>query len=369
MKSHAIIIVVLGIVFFASLPAGAEVRHQKLNDVNFITYVDNEAWQPEGFDKALILHARPVKDVLTIDGRADEAVWAQAESLKVPLAYGKVREATLKAVYTDKEIFLLVSWPDPTKDDQYHPWLWNTGLGRYVEGPQVEDSLLVSFEAGCEWTPSLLSGYVYDFDGWHWLAARSDPIGQAVDTSGHVQKRWIPDRGYTKYESRNKKPFWNLKFTDKRPNILTKPWQELSRAYLLQPVVTDAYVSNRPDGRQPPEFTAKMPAPEVETASVLGPSPAHAAKRPDPVVPQFKPVKLTGDAGEVSAKGHWENGRWTVEFRRMLVTPARTATDSMFDRVTQFSIHVFDRTERVDKSSESGRLFLSFEPESQRAVK
>jgi hypothetical protein len=339
------------------------VRHERINEENFITHVENDAWQPEGFDKALILRARFVKQAPTIDGLADDPAWARGESVTVPLAYGKVREASLKAVYTEKEIFLLVSWPDPTKDDQYRPWLWNAELNRYVESSQIDDGLLISFEAGCEWTPSLLSGYVFDFDGWWWLAARTNPVGQAVDTSGHVQKRWIPDRGYVKYESRNKKPFWNLKFTDNGPDILTKPWQELKRAYLLQPIVEKVYVSTLPDGRPPPAFIAEIQAPQVAIATALRPISAEQTKKsPQPIAPHFKPTKLSGDAGEITAKGQWADGRWTVEFRRARVTPARTATDSIFERVTQFSIHIFDHTERVDESSESGRLFLQFEP-------
>lgn len=353
MNTRTMVAALALLVTASAVPVQAEVRLEKINDLNFIAHVTSDSWQPDGFEEALILRAAPVGAPPTIDGVADDAAWARAEALTVPLAYGAVAEATLKAVYTNDEIFLLVSWADPTRDDQYHPWLWDQALGRWVEGSQVDDGLLLSFEAGCEWTPSLLSGYVFDFDGWLWLAARTDPIGQALDASGHAQKRWIPDRGYVKYESRNKKPFWNLKFTDNRRDVFTTPWQELSRAYLLQPIVEEVYVSMQPDGRPAPEHTVRVPAPET---------PGPAAQSPGPVVPQYRPVQLTGDAGEVAAKGRWADGRWTVELRRALVTPARTATDAMFTRVTQFSIHVFDRTERVDESAESGRLFLHFEP-------
>ena len=85
-------------------------------------------------------------------------------------------------------------------------------------------------------------------------------------------------------------------------------------------------------------------------------------------MPQFSPVKLHSGAGEVSAKGTWEDGYWTVEFRRSLVTPARHFNDTIFQRITQFSVHVFDQTDRVDHSSESGRLFLQFTPPEARVV-
>jgi len=78
--------------------------------------------------------------------------------------------------------------------------------------------------------------------------------------------------------------------------------------------------------------------------------------------PQFEAVRLEGDAGEVSAKGAWENGFWTVEFRRDLLTPADTITDWVFVRLSQFSMYVFDGVERIDQASESPRLFLQFMP-------
>ena len=69
---------------------------------------------------------------------------------------------------------------------------------------------------------------------------------------------------------------------------------------------------------------------------------------------------MDGNAGEVKAKGHWEDGYWTVEFQRALVTPIGKQDDMYFIRLTQFSIHIFDHVEKIDKASESKRLFLQF---------
>jgi hypothetical protein len=355
------------ILLLAASAGHAEVRHYRLGKGISLVKVQDEAWEPDGFEKPLILRAPLVKQEPTIDGKADDQAWAQAQSLTVPLAYGSVKQATLKAVYTEKEVFLLVSWPDPTRDDQHHPWVWNDQEGRYVEGSQVEDSLLVSVEGGCDWSPSLLAGYVYDFDAWHWLAARTNPMGQAVDADGSVQNRWVPKQGFVKYASRNTKPFWNIKFADRRRDILAKPWQELKRVYkLVDRVEKDVYVRFPPDGSRLPAFVQRIEAPSVPANRKSDPSGWEVrpvSNTPLPATaPQYRPVKLTGDAGEVAAKGRWANGRWTVEFRRVQVTPATTGSDSVFERTTQFSIHIFDHTERVDESSESGRLYFQFEP-------
>ncbi|MBD3646730.1 MAG: hypothetical protein HUJ31_04595, partial [Pseudomonadales bacterium] len=242
-------------------------------------------------------------------------------------------------------------------DDEWNretnPWVWSEQLGKYVESPEAEDSVLLSFEAGCEWNPSLLGGYVYDFDGWHWLAGRSDPLGQAVDLYGSVQDSERKHLSYVEYESRVASNSWNLKFVENNDVDLHADWDQLDRVYMLQPDVRQVYYRAVPDGRTPPPFYRQSTAPEGT------PYPRDASKH----VPQFSPVRLNDGAGEVSAKGQWKDGYWTVEFRRARVTPAGTLNDTVFQRLTQFSVHVFDRTEAVDQSSESGRLFLRFLPE------
>jgi Ethylbenzene dehydrogenase len=360
-KSFPAIVIVLLLSW--GLSVHAEVRHNQINDVTFITHVNNEPWQPEGVVEPPVLRAPLIQQVPVIDGLADDPAWDRAESITLPLDYGPVGEATLKAVYTDKEVFLLVSWPDASKDDQHRPWTWDTEQGRYVEGTQVEDGLLVSLEEGCDWNPSPLTGYVFDFDGWLWLAARTNPLGQAVDTNGHAQDRWRANMGYTKYQRRRQEPFWNMKFAGRgNPDNFNDPWHKVDRVYVFSPLQgPELYVSLEPDKelrqRNKPDFAIRLPAPIVEPEAVKTDQP------PPQLVPQFKPVKLKGNAGDVAAKGQWEDGRWTVEYRRVLITPAKTTSDSMLDRTTQFSIHVFDSAERLDEASESGRILLQFEPD------
>ena len=69
---------------------------------------------------------------------------------------------------------------------------------------------------------------------------------------------------------------------------------------------------------------------------------------------------MEGNAAEVRAKGQWEEGFWTVELRRSLITKGGGSYDIQMHRLTQFSIQVYDHVERLDESSESGRLFFQF---------
>ena len=343
-------VLVATIVSMASVSAMADVEHRQTNQLSHITYVSDDAWQPEGFVNGVNVPATwlALPDI-TIDGADDEAVWSLAAEVEVPLAYGTAEKAWLKALYTDDEVFIRVRWADATEDRLHHPWTWDSEQGNYVAGPQTEDSVLLSFEAGCEWTPSLLGGYMYDFDAWQWMAARSDPLGQAVDMYGNVQdkKKYIPN--FDPYDSRIVENDILLKFTENHDADLTAEWNENDRVYMMQPVNKKLWVRKEPDDTNSKKgFAERLQAPSSPPVDVAQ------------VYPQFSPVKLTGRSGEVAAKGQWKDGYWTVEFRRARVTPKGHLEDTIFNRLTQFSVNVFDQTERLDQAGESPRLFLTF---------
>jgi hypothetical protein len=348
--------------------AWSEVEHNQINELNLLVNVKNDDWQPSTgkFENGLIIPATWVEEAgITLDGKATEPNWSKSEEISVPLFYGDADKAHVQALYTDDNVYIKLRWKDTTENRQHHPWIWDEGKQTFVAGPQVEDSLILSFEAHCEWTPSFLSGYGYDFDGWQWLAARSDPLGQAVDIEGNVKTGYPRKPPYEIYTSRNVEKIWNVKFIDygddslrvvntaQGKELLHAPWNELDRVYLLQPVDETATTSFRmwPDGnilRPVTQVVETLAPPEATTENQAG---TH---------PQFKPLKLEGNAGEVKAKGHWADGYWTVEFQRALVTPIGIQDDTYFIRLTQFSIHTFDHVEKIDKASESKRLFLQF---------
>jgi hypothetical protein len=331
----------------------AEVKEIYFSDTNRSMDVTNDdGWQPEGFKNGRPVPASYVKNVdINIDGIDDEPAWKAAEEVKLPLSYGHVTEATVKALYSDDEVFLRVRWADSTEDRDHRPWTWDDEQRRYVEGQQTEDSVLLSFEKGCDWHPSMLSGYQFDFDGWRWLAARSDPVGQAWDLSGTLGPMNNLLKPAVEYNSRYKENQWNLKFFDYREEQISyKDWDQLDRSYLIARGWPKIGYFPGLETLKKTEVVKSLPAPEAP--------PMEEGK----TFPQFAAVKLEGDAGEVTAKGHWQDGYWTVEFRRIRWTPADNVTDVVFNRLTQFSIHVFDRTERLDEVSESERLFLQFLP-------
>lgn len=356
-KYIATLVMVVTAGLLASQLAWSEVKYEQLNEQNLLVKVKNDDWQPttNGWENGSTIPVTRVTNAgITLDGKAREKSWNKAPEIAVPMFWGNVNNAYVQALYTEDDVYIKVRWKDDTEDRQHHPWVWDDTSRDFIAGPQIEDSMMLSFEAHCEWTPSFLSGYSFDFDGWQWLAARSDPLGQAVDIEGNVKTGTRQWPKYTPYDSRNTDVVWNVKFLqDYAAGILNANWNEIDRVYLLQPVNEAVSYRDWPDGN--------IRKPKTQFVEIL-PPPAATYYNQTRIHPQFNPLLLEGDAGEVKAKGHWADGYWTVEFKRAMVTPIGGMDDTTFMRLTQFSIHIYDHVEKVDQGSESERLFLQFLP-------
>jgi hypothetical protein len=173
--------------------AGAEIKRSSYSthDGEYVkVLVSDDNWQPEPFDQGIVIPATFVQtESIVLDGVDNEMEWLAAEEITVPLSYGAIEYVQIKALYTDEDALLRVRWADDSEDRQYHPWVWNEEKGNYETGPQVDDALILNFEAGCDWFPSLLSGYEFDFDGWYWTAGRSNQEGLAIDLYGSMKRK------------------------------------------------------------------------------------------------------------------------------------------------------------------------------------
>ena len=128
----------LGVVsacLFAAQAAMADVERRGSNDEYEIVSVSDDPWQPEGFVNGTTVPATWIDaPSVEIDGDAGDDAWKAAKEVEVPLRYGAVDKAWIKAVYTDEEVFIQVRWADPTEDRDHHPWVWDSNKKRYVEG-------------------------------------------------------------------------------------------------------------------------------------------------------------------------------------------------------------------------------------------
>ncbi|RMF86077.1 MAG: hypothetical protein D6736_15900 [Nitrospinota bacterium] len=85
---------------------------------------------PPGFSLPTELRVVKVKRAPQIDGRVD-TVWSQARPVTVYLRGGSGEiPLTLRAIYTEEQIFFLAEWPDSTEDRTHKPWVWDEGRQR-----------------------------------------------------------------------------------------------------------------------------------------------------------------------------------------------------------------------------------------------
>lgn len=210
----------------------------------------------------------------------------------------KVTEVSLQAMRTDTHIYFLASWADDSKDDQHKPWKWEGGEkdGSYIKGPEREDRLALSFPISGEFSNNKLSHTDMVHDVWHWKAARTNPAGLAHDKR-HVISTIEPTGKFsTHYDAEGNK----------------------------------AYVARPSDPGGSPYSTNKIDPFVYQGASQ----------------PHYLPVTPEGqDARDISAKGEWKDGRWTLEFARKLDT-GHDKSDTVFDPASnsKVALAVFDHS-------------------------
>ena len=210
--------------------------------------------------------------------------------------YTEISEVELRAIRTDDKIFFMARWKDSTRDDQHKPWKWqgDKETGEYIAGKEREDRLAFMFPIKGQFRANMLDGTERTTDIWQWKAARTNPVGILHDKS-HI------------YSS----------------SPLTGTF---SKHYTADG--TEMYVSRPGDGDVSPYKSNKVD-PFVYQGDM---------------VPRYLPfIPEEPDAADVSAKGKFENGVWTVETGRELNT-GHTTTDTVFDptRETTFAIAVFN---------------------------
>ena len=213
------------------------------------------------------LLATKVEDSPVVDGKGDEALWERAAGITTVDTVAEI-EVTLKAVYTDEAIFFLVTYPDPSENREHKTMLWDAEAQRYRVGPKREDMFV--FKWNMEPQPanlSLSADRPYAADIWFWKAYRTDASGHADDKM-HIYSI-TPLAQSKRVFSRSGKLFHLL-----RPGDAGKPAYEL--------LIYDHYAGD--------------------------------------TVPRYRQVQPAGSRADIRAKGRWDEGIWTIEFGRKLMT-------------------------------------------------
>lgn len=243
-----------------------------------------------------------------VDGQSADAAWQMASplSFEVVGASGRLT-VTAAALWSSDRLWVLVRWPDKTRDDVHRPWLWSRADKAYSAGREVEDALSLSFAREGRMGDCMLAGSEASTDLWTWRAGRTDPSGFAEDATMTLSFQRIARAN--SYQTRNGRSVW----VKEEPDAGSQPYQ----------------------------------------AQIVG---AYAGDR----IPRYVARTPSGSMADVTAKGFWKDGFWAVEFSRRLSTG--DPVDAVFapGRDLFFSVAVFNSREGIDHST-SKELTLKLE--------
>jgi hypothetical protein len=312
----------------------------------------------------------PADQAPTLDGVADEALWADAMAVDIPVAGGANTAATtvtVKSVYSGDMVYFLATWPDPTESFLRAPWeMQADGSWKQLKDPNdrggdnnvwYEDKLAIiwpisdtipNYETlGCftachagENADAKPYGNKYTAeegqmgDIWHWKSVRS--LNQADD-------QYVDS---TRYSTAT-----------------------VEAGRHGDPKESGGYVDNKTEDGKLPAFMpsgADFPkdgSPGYILDSEKVPFDAAVFKAGDRL-PGIVKSEFVGDRGDIAAGWKWADGVWTLELGRKLVTGSQY--DVQFDDLTatyHFGVAVFDNAQ-VRHSFEMGATALMFKPAS-----
>jgi hypothetical protein len=277
-----------------------------------------------------VLTAVKVATAPALDGKAD-GVWAQVPAATIPVGGGRTGDVDViaKAVYTGSEIYFLFQWKDATESFN-RQFEFDGKEWKKIKGN--EDRLSVAWEigavAGFKENGCMISchgdkkhvGPGEKLDLWHWKGSRSGPVGQmddqVVDQAKRQGDKKVSGGESDNWDDAKKAPKYTWKGTPSDPRYLLK-----SEAV----EITD-YTKFKAGDRLPRE--------------VLEP--------------------FVGSRGDVSARGVWANGMWTLEVKRALDT--KNEDDVRFaDMAKEYAFAVAVHNDDGDENhSFSETFFLKF---------
>ncbi len=263
--------------------------------------------------------AIPVSNAPVIDGSGNDRTWSKATPI---ITHDKVADIdiTLTAVYTDKEIFFKVSFPDPDESRTHKSWTWDHGRGLYSVGLDREDVFV--FKWNMNEAPvdlSIYSDTPYMADIWFWKACRTDPVGYADDKTHTLGQTVTPQA--MRVISKSEKTMYLLRYEDRGKG-----------SYSINFIV---------------DFQ-------------------------DYTVPRYIITTPAGSRADVEAKGVWNNGTWTIEFARDLITGNDDDVQFNTEKIYQFGLSRYEIAGRpanqmltqplYGQGDVSETLFLKFAP-------
>lgn len=280
------------------------------------------AYAPLSHAKAKPLISVKVETPPKLDGNGGDDVWNKAQPLTAQAEDGPL--VSIKTVYTDERLYFLITWEDATESINMDKWVydgsqwgikqeirwededpWEADSDRLcLQWPIRDDALIEKFaKKGCatlchkpeKENKMFTHGPHQESNIWQWKASLTNPLGYAESgylDHTHLSKKDEPD-------------------ADKRINAAHK-WSELGPGRLN-------YARNQ-DG-EGPKWMSKTPSGPFLIKGDEVPLDMSKIKKGD-AVPGWVLARPRGGRGDIdaAAKHDKEEGMWTLELSRKLVT-------------------------------------------------
>lgn len=338
------------------------------------------AWAaPEG--SALI--AVSVDAAPTLDGVSDEAFWADAPALVIPVSGGAnnfAADANLKAVYTGDAVYFLLTYNDPTESWYRSPWQkQEDGTWKKVKDPNdkggdnnlvyedkfamiwpINNSIKGFDTMGCfvachAGENSDLKPYGNKYtsaegelgDIWHWKSIRN--LGQIDDqyldwTKFDAEKAKEAGR---KSDPRETGGYADNYASKPDPNDASKTVADNTLPGFTSPSV---------------DLTTGAPGYILDSEKVALTQADLDAMPVGSLIPGIVKSTIVGDRGDITAGWEWKDGVWTIEFGRKLVTAGEFDVQfSDLGAMYYFGLAIFENAQ-VRHAFEQGVSFLVFQP-------
>lgn len=301
--------------------------------------------QDEGLTSILVTEAP------TLDGLAEDAAWADAPVLEVSTRRGANEGDTtimLQSVYTEDMVYFLIRWEDPTQSYLRFPWeMQDDGTWIQLRDPEDQggdDNLWYEDKLAIIW-PINNSIADFEFDGCFTACHRSDdgdpkPYGNKyTENEGEMGDIWH-------WKSVRNLNQMHDQYLDSTPYSADTP--EAGRH--SDPSDSGGYRNNMNEDKTAPAFMPAGDFPHDGSPGFILESEAvpfdASLFEPGDRLPGIIISEFVGDGGDISAGWQWEDGVWTLEIGRVLVTESEF--DVQFDDLTAmyyFGIANFDNAQ------------------------
>jgi PAS domain S-box-containing protein len=297
---------------------------------------------PEIGAQETILTAKQTSEIIELDGHPIEAEWEEANELKMTIQDGSIGkiELTLKALYDLEYIYMLASWPDETKSDEYDLWTYSnnnwTASGnedRIAFAWNIDDSIAGFNIAGCamlchgDRMHTNAPGERADI--WEWRAANSDPQGFADD-------RWMDNTVIGLYTHSAKE----AAIHPDGSSAIFNGEEDIYIRNINAEGTGPRYFEPRPEDGQDKRFMLQSELGKREIIEITD----NNIFSPGDTVPGYIIQQPRQNRNDIEAKGRWNNGKWEVELRRKLITDFDSDIQFDIGKNYRFGVAVMDNT-------------------------